>query len=71
MLPLFCIILFLQDKLPLKERMINWMEENKFAHLDQKQLQELSELENKLGVTLVAYDTTATFNGSSNELSSS
>lgn len=47
------------------------MEENQFAHLDNEQLQELNELENKLGVTLVAYDTSAAFNSTSSEMASS
>ncbi|WP_342567109.1 hypothetical protein MKY09_16195 [Psychrobacillus sp. FSL K6-4046] len=32
------------------------MEDYKFAELDQEQLQELHELEEKLGVTLIAYN---------------
>ncbi len=32
------------------------MDENKLAQLDSEQLQEISELEAKIGVTLVAYD---------------
>ncbi|WP_225986077.1 hypothetical protein [Psychrobacillus glaciei] len=47
------------------------MKENKFADLDQEQLQELNELEEKLGVTLVAYDSSAAFTSSTNNLSSS
>lgn len=35
------------------------MEENKFAQLDHKQLKELNEMEEKLGVTLIAYDSSA------------
>lgn len=33
------------------------MKDNTFADLDREQLQELNELEEKLGVMLVAYDT--------------
>ncbi|WP_313893463.1 hypothetical protein [Psychrobacillus sp.] len=47
------------------------MEETKFAHLDNEQLQELNELEDKLGVTLVAYDTMAAFNSTSSDIASS
>lgn len=47
------------------------MKENKFADLDQKQLQELNELEEKLGVTLVAYDSSAAFNITTNDMSPS
>ena len=36
------------------------MDENKLAQLDREQLQEISELEVKIGVTLVAYDNGAT-----------
>ncbi|MEK3976649.1 hypothetical protein [Psychrobacillus sp. FSL K6-1267] len=32
------------------------MEDYKFAELDSEQLQELSELEERLGVTLIAYN---------------
>ncbi|WP_167395999.1 hypothetical protein [Lysinibacillus parviboronicapiens] len=32
------------------------MEEVKFAQLDQQQLDKINELEKKIGVTLVAYD---------------
>ncbi len=32
------------------------MEDYKFAELDQEQLQEVHELEEKLGVTLIAYN---------------
>lgn len=46
------------------------MEESKIAHIDREQLQEINELENKLGVTLIAYDTLATLNNSSNEMPS-
>ncbi|MFJ8066307.1 hypothetical protein ACIQYS_17030 [Psychrobacillus sp. NPDC096426] len=42
------------------------MKDNKFAELDGEQLQEINELEDKLGVTLVAYDT-STYNSPSNE----
>lgn len=35
------------------------MDENKLAQLDREQLQENSELETKIGVTLVAYDNMA------------
>ncbi|MBK3496260.1 hypothetical protein JFL43_15595 [Viridibacillus sp. YIM B01967] len=54
------------------------MEENKFAQLDREQMQELNELEEKFGVTLIAYDTAAalsdtskTFNTSSSKINSS
>lgn len=43
------------------------MKENKFADLNSDQLQELNELEDKLGVTLVAYDNSVTFNSTSSE----
>ena len=43
------------------------MEESKIAHIDREQLQEINELESKLGVTLIAYDNLATLNNSSNE----
>lgn len=43
------------------------MEENKIAQLDVEQLQELKDLEDRLGVTLIAYDTS--FNSSSSEVS--
>ncbi|WP_166669516.1 hypothetical protein [Paenisporosarcina antarctica] len=43
------------------------MEESKIAHIDREQLQEINELENKLGVTLIAYDNLASLNNSSNE----
>lgn len=36
------------------------MDKNKLAQLDSEQLQEISELEVKIGVTLVAYDRMAT-----------
>jgi hypothetical protein len=36
------------------------MDENKLAQLDREQLQEISNLEAKIGVTLVAYDNMAT-----------
>ncbi|MGB2992543.1 MAG: hypothetical protein WBB47_11335 [Paenisporosarcina sp.] len=36
------------------------MDKNKLAQLDSEQLQEISELEAKIGVTLVAYDSMAT-----------
>lgn len=42
------------------------MEDYKFAELDSEQLQELHELEVKLGVTLIAYN--AYFNDSSNTM---
>jgi len=32
------------------------MDNVKFAHLNQEQLQQLAELENKLNVTLIAYE---------------
>lgn len=35
------------------------MDDNKLAQLDREQLQEISELEVKIGVTLVAYDNMA------------
>jgi len=45
------------------------MEESKIAHIDREQLQEINELENKLGVTLIAYDKmAATSNNSLNEM---
>jgi hypothetical protein len=44
------------------------MDESKFANLDQEQLQELNELETKLGVTLVAYEMSKSFNSMSNEM---
>ncbi|MEI4771477.1 hypothetical protein WAX74_17765 [Psychrobacillus sp. FJAT-51614] len=43
------------------------MNESKFAELDREQLQELNELEEKLGVTLIAYDTATTGNSSSSQ----
>ena len=46
--------------LTLIERVINMMDKNKLAQLDSEQLQEISELEVKIGVTLVAYDRMAT-----------
>lgn len=39
------------------------MEEEKFANLDEEQMKELNELEEKLGVVLIAYDTTVGFSG--------
>lgn len=36
-----------------------FMEETKFAKLDQTQLEKINELEKQIGFTLVAYDTTA------------
>ncbi|WP_391117634.1 hypothetical protein [Psychrobacillus sp. L3] len=42
------------------------MNDNKFADLDQEQLQVLNELEEKLGVTLVAYDSAASFTNATN-----
>lgn len=39
--------------------MSDGMDENKLAQLDSEQLQEISELEAKIGVTLVAYDNMA------------
>ncbi|WP_166462439.1 hypothetical protein [Psychrobacillus vulpis] len=47
------------------------MKDTKFAELDREQLQELNELEDKLGVTLVAYDTSATYNSTSSEMPNS
>lgn len=47
------------------------MKDNKFADLNSEQLQELNELEDKLGVTLVAYDASANFNGHSSETANS
>ena len=44
------------------------MEESKFADLDRDQLQKLNELEDKLGVTLIAYDTSGTLDNSSAEI---
>ncbi|MGE7915534.1 hypothetical protein [Lysinibacillus xylanilyticus] len=35
------------------------MEEIKFAQLDQQQLEKINELEKTIGVTLVAYDSSA------------
>lgn len=58
-------------KLTSRERMIQLMKEDKFAELDLEQLLELTELENKLGVTLVAYDASATFDNTSSETASS
>ena len=46
------------------------MEESKFADLDHEQLQEINELEGKLGVTLIAYDSAVTLNNGSNEMPS-
>ncbi len=46
--------------LTLIERVIDMMDRNKLAQLDSEQLQEISELEAKIGVTLVAYDSMAT-----------
>lgn len=46
--------------LTLIERMSDIMDENKLAQLDREQLQAISELEAKIGVTLVAYDDMAT-----------
>lgn len=45
--------------LTLKGRMFDRMDENKLAQLDREQLQEISELEAKIGVTLIAYDNMA------------
>ena len=50
-----------------KERMNDEMNETKFAELDREQLQELNELEEKLGVTLIAYDTATTSSSSSTQ----
>lgn len=44
------------------------MEEIKFASLDNEQLQALTELEEKLGVTLIAYDASAIDISNSNEI---
>ena len=55
----------------LKERMSNKMKDSKFAELDGEQLQELNELEDKLGVTLVAYDANSTYNSPSSETTNS
>lgn len=44
------------------------MEDNKFAELDCEQIQQLNELEEKLGVMLVAYDTPAILNSTSSEM---
>ena len=46
--------------LTLIERVIDMMDKNKLAQLDSEQLQEISEHEAKIGVTLVAYDRMAT-----------
>ncbi|WP_019413683.1 hypothetical protein [Paenisporosarcina sp. TG20] len=43
------------------------MDESKLAELDLEQLQEISELELKIGVTLIAYDSTANLNNDSHE----
>lgn len=53
---LFCIFIYLLGILTFIERMSDSMDENKLAQLDREQLQEISELEVKIGVTLVAYD---------------
>lgn len=50
------------------ERMWSHMKDSKFAELDPEQLQELNELEDKLGVTLIAYDGATTFSGHSNDI---
>ncbi|MFE6169837.1 hypothetical protein ABE042_16810 [Viridibacillus arvi] len=54
------------------------MEENKYAQLNHEQLKEINEMEEKLGVTLIAYDTSATqtnrstsFNAASSEINPS
>jgi hypothetical protein len=47
--------------LTLIERVIDMMDKNQLAQLDSEQLQEISELEAKIGVTLVAYDSMAPF----------
>ncbi|SES38585.1 hypothetical protein [Psychrobacillus sp. OK032] len=47
------------------------MKDSKFAELNGEQLQELNELEDKLGVTLVAYDANATYNSPSSETTNS
>ena len=47
------------------------MKDSKIAELDREQLQELNELEEKLGVTLVAYDTSTNINSSSSEMPNS
>jgi hypothetical protein len=57
---LFCIFIYLLGILTFKGRMSDSMDENKLAQLDREQLQEISELEVKIGVTLVAYDNGAT-----------
>ncbi len=57
---LFCIFIYLLGILTFIERMSDSMDENKLAQLDREQLQEISELEVKIGVTLVAYDSGAT-----------
>jgi DNA transposition AAA+ family ATPase len=55
------------DILTLKERKTEIMDESKLAQLDPEQLQEISELEDKIGVTLVAYDNLAILNSTTNE----
>ncbi|MEK4762930.1 hypothetical protein MHH85_22110 [Viridibacillus sp. FSL E2-0187] len=44
------------------------MEENKYAQLNHEQLREINEMEEKLGVTLIAYDTSTTQTNSSASL---
>jgi len=43
------------------------MKDSKLAELDGEQLQEIIELQDKLGVTLVAYDASSTYNSPSSE----
>ncbi|GGA40503.1 hypothetical protein [Psychrobacillus lasiicapitis] len=46
------------------------MKDNKFADLDREQLEEINELEDRLGITLVAYEISTTFDSTSSEISS-
>jgi len=46
--------------LTLIERMSDILDENKLAQLDREQIQAISELEARIGVTLIAYDSMAT-----------
>lgn len=50
-----------------KEGCLIKMDESKLAELDLEQLQEISKLELKIGVTLIAYDSMSTLNNDSNE----
>lgn len=51
----------------IKEGCLIKMDESKLAELDLEQLQEISKLELKIGVTLIAYDSMTTLNNDSNE----